>query len=63
MFRIIVTLAGFGLMALGFGASAIALTHGEIDQAIAFTWPTASLAVALGLVLSLARSSGRNDPA
>lgn len=61
MFRIVFTLAGFALMALGFGASAYAFSQGAIDQAIAFTWPTAGLAVALALLLSLARNQGADD--
>lgn len=62
MFRIVFSLAGFALMALGFGASAYAFSQGAIDQAIAFTWPTAGFAVALALILSLARAPGSDKP-
>ncbi|MEE2565740.1 hypothetical protein [Hyphobacterium marinum] len=61
MFRIVFTLTGFALMALGFGASAYAFSQGAIDQAIAFTWPTAGLAVAFALLIALARNPGSDD--
>tara|TARA_R110002072_G_scaffold70115_5_gene169683 strand:- start:635 stop:814 length:180 start_codon:yes stop_codon:yes gene_type:complete len=58
-------IALIGLIVAGFSASALAFTHGHIDQGIAFSWPSAFLAVAVGLLLSLSRdrNSAGDQPA
>ena len=49
--RFTIMLAAAALAATGFTASALALTQGQTDQAIAFAWP--SVAVAILLAFSL----------
>ncbi|MBO6796147.1 hypothetical protein [Maricaulis sp.] len=49
--RFTIMLAAAALAATGFTASALALTQGQTDQAIAFAWP--SIAVAILLAFSL----------
>lgn len=53
--RFTIMLAAAALAATGFTASALALTQGQTDQAIAFAWP--SVAVAILLALSVPKNA------
>jgi len=53
--RFAILLAAAALAATGFTASALALSQGQTDQAIAFAWP--SIAVAILLAISLPGNS------
>lgn len=45
---IFLTLTG-ALVALGLSVAALSLIHGQIDQAIAFAWPSLGAALAVSL--------------
>jgi len=47
--RFAIMLAAAALAATGFTASALALTQGQTDQAIAFAWPSIAVAILLAL--------------
>ena len=49
--RLAIMLTAAALAATGFTASALALTQGQTDQAIAFAWPSIAVAILLGLAV------------
>ncbi|MGY6661748.1 MAG: hypothetical protein ACXIVO_05460 [Glycocaulis sp.] len=54
-FRIMLWTAFAGVLALGLGAGGMSLASGMVDQAIAFTWPSAGAALAIALLIPAAR--------
>ncbi|GGH08892.1 MAG TPA: hypothetical protein DF715_05325 [Oceanicaulis sp.] len=54
-FRIMLWIAFAGVLALGLGAGGFSLAIGMVDQAIAFTWPSAGAALAIALLIPAAR--------
>ncbi|MGP1274746.1 MAG: hypothetical protein ACQRW7_04935 [Caulobacterales bacterium] len=54
-FRILLWIAFAGVLALGLGAGGLSLATGLIDQAIAFTWPSAGAALAIALLIPATR--------
>jgi len=48
-------LAFAGVLALGLTAGGFSLATGMVDQAIAFTWPSAGAALAIALLIPAAR--------
>lgn len=54
-FRIMLWIAFTGVLALGLGAGGVSLATGLVDQAIAFTWPSAGAALAIALLIPAAR--------
>lgn len=53
---VFLTFAGV-IVALGLSVAAVSLSHGLIDQAIAFAWPSIGAALAAGLAWPAVRSS------
>jgi len=54
-FRIMLWIAFAGVLALGLTAGGLSLATGMVDQAIAFTWPSAGAALAIALIIPAAR--------
>lgn len=54
-FRIMLWITLAGVLTLGLGAGGMSLATGLIDQAIAFTWPSAGAALAIALMIPAAR--------